>query len=77
MSEYGSVRQYRYRLTRMFRAGDFAPQAVSCPECLKSVAACEECSLLGDEWDERIMALMPRICRAPTRHVESLLELVR
>ena len=56
---YGSVRQYRNRVTRAFNAGEQSPMSVSCQNCVGDLpcAACKE--VLDNEWLPATDAFFP------------------
>ena len=55
---YGSVRQYRYRVTRLWESlAEPTTSGVSCPGCFSAEGACDECYALQADWHQRIVAL--------------------
>lgn len=59
MAEYGSVRQYRNRVTRMWSRLEQSPLAVSCQRCIGGLP-CGPCMVVLDtEWEPNLAVLFP------------------
>ena len=79
MSEYGSVRQYRNRVTRGYNAGEKAPFAVTCRSCSGAEHSCDECLVITwNEWVNDISDLLPPPLQGvPVSKTHAIRDLVR
>lgn len=82
--EYGDIRQYRYRVNRLYsrwRAGDrkaTLPASVCCRACLGTVRPCQQCVTEVLNWSGRLDMFMPKeVAAIPIRWADSFEELVR
>ena len=72
---YGSVRQYRNRVTRLLGAGERGAISVCCPGCVDTESACVECSPIMRAWGDQVL-LMADLAGATT-DCRQLKDLVR